>query len=352
LTSSLTIRIKRKMALVGAGAVGSVIGGYISKAGEDITLIDPWFQHVESIRRDGLLIDGTRGRHLVRARSLHTSEMPAVTDRFDLLFVSVKSYDTQSMVTFMKPYLKEDAWVISCQNGMNEGILVDVVGASRTIGCVITMGAEMVGPGSVRETGNRVAFIIGELDGRITPRIHELSEILGLCSDTRVTTNLYGERWSKLARNCMDNPLVVLTDWNARQLHEDARIRIIFQAIVGEIIQVAEAMGHKVEPILGIDVETWKKSALKEQPEVDKALLDEGRRLGERRFSLYDDLRRGRPIEIDHLTGYVVQQGRKLGVRIPVNEAVMVLVKDIELGKIASKPSNIDLLWERIPHRP
>ncbi len=350
MTSSLTTQIKRKMALVGAGAVGSVVGGYISKAGEDITLIDSWFQHVESIRRDGLLIDGTRGRHLVRARALHTSEMPAVTDRFDLLFVSVKSYDTQSMVTFMKPYLKEDAWVISCQNGMNECILVDLVGASRTVGCVITMGAEMVGPGSVRETGNRVAFIIGELDGRITPRIQKLAEILGICSDTRVTTNLYGERWSKLARNCMDNPLVVLTGWNARQLHEDARIRIIFQTIVGEIIQVAEAMGHKVEPILGIDVETWKKAAVLRQPEVDKALFDEGRRLGERRFSLYDDIRKGRPTEIDYLTGYVVKQGRKMGISVPVNEMIEMLVKDIEIGKIEAQPSNIDVLWKMIPH--
>jgi 2-dehydropantoate 2-reductase len=352
LASSLTIQTTRKMALVGAGAVGSVIGGYISKAHEDITLIDSWFEHIESIKRDGLLIDGTRGRHLVRVKSLHTSEIHAVTDRFDLLFVSVKSYDTQSMVTFMKPYLKEDAWVISCQNGMNEDLLANIVGPSCTIGCVITMGAEMVGPGSVRETGNRVAFITGELDGRITPRIQEIAKILRLCSETRITTNLYGERWSKLARNCMDNPLVVLTDWSAAQLHEDARIRIIFQAIVGEIIQVAEAMGHKMEPILGIDAETWKKSAIIQQPEVDKALLDEGRRLGDRRFSLYDDVKRGRPTEIDYLTGYVVNQGRKMRIAVPVNELIVMLVKDIQLGKVAAQPSNIDLLWERIPHRP
>jgi 2-dehydropantoate 2-reductase len=340
------------MALVGAGAVGSVIGGCISKAREDITIIDSWFEHVENIRRGGLLIDGTRGRHLVRVKSLHTSEMDGVTDRFDILFVSVKSYDTQSMVTFMQPYLREDAWVISCQNGMNEDLLVDIVGASRTIGCVVTMGSEMAGPGSVKETGNRVAFITGELDGRITPRIQEIAKILGLCSDTRITTNLYGERWSKLARNCMDNPLVVLTDWSAAQLHKDARIRIIFQAIVGEIIQVAEAMGHKVEPILGIGVETWKRSAIIQQPEVDKALFDEGRRLGDRRFSLYHDLKRGRPTEIDYLTGYVVKQGRKMGIPVPVNELVMMLVKDIELGRIEARPSNIDALWKMIPHRP
>jgi 2-dehydropantoate 2-reductase len=340
------------MALVGAGAVGSVIGGCISKAREDITIIDSWFEHVENIRRGGLLIDGTRGRHLVRVKSLHTSEMDGVTDRFDILFVSVKSYDTQSMVTFMQPYLREDAWVISCQNGMNEDLLVDIVGASRTIGCVVTMGSEMAGPGSVKETGNRVAFITGELDGRITPRIQEIAKILGLCSDTRITTNLYGERWSKLARNCMDNPLVVLTDWSAAQLHKNARIRIIFQAIVGEIIQVAEAMGHKVEPILGIGVETWKRSAIIQQPEVDKALFDEGRRLGDRRFSLYHDLKRGRPTEIDYLTGYVVKQGRKMGIPVPVNELVMMLVKDIELGRIEARPSNIDALWKMIPHRP
>ena len=338
------------MALVGAGAVGSVIGGYLSKAHEDITLVDSWFDHVERMRRDGLLIDGTRGRHLVRVKSLHTSEMHGVADRFDVLFVSVKSYDTQSMVTLMQPYLGEGAWVISCQNGMNEDLLVDLVGASRTIGCVVTMGAEMAGPGSVRETGNKVAFVTGELDGRITPRIQEIAKILGLCSDTRVTTTLYGERWSKLARNCMDNPLAVLTDWSAAQLHGDARIRIIFQAIVGEIIQVAEAMGHKVEPILGIDVETWKRSAMIQQPEVDKALLEEGPRLGDRRFSLYYDLKRGRPTEIDHLTGYVVKQGRKMGISVPVNELIMMLVKDIELGKIEAHPSNIDTLWKMVRH--
>ncbi|MFC1971293.1 ketopantoate reductase family protein [Chloroflexota bacterium] len=340
----------KRMAVAGAGAIGSVLGGYISKAGKDITLVDPWLEHVEAMRQHGLRIDGTRGEHLVKVKALHTSEIQQLEGTLDILFIAVKSYETERILTLMKPCLKGDAWVISCQNGMNEDVIAGVVGASNTMGCVVVMGAALTGPGCVTQTGDRTVLFIGEIDGQITPRIQELAEIIGLCGKTEITTNLPGVRWSKLALNCMSNPLAPLTGYTVQQLHEDTRVRHIFELIAAELIQVAEAMGHKVEPISGISAELWKKSAQGELPEVRESLLRQGRHLGNRQLSLAQDLAKGRPTEIDYLNGYVVSRGKELYISTPVNEAMTRLITELENGRIQPSPANIDILWHSITH--
>lgn len=339
----------KKMAVAGAGAVGSVLGGYISKAGEDITLIDPWLEHVQAMRQSGLRIDGARGEHLIKVKALHTDEIQQLEDKFDILFISVKSYDTERILAVMKPYLKRDAWVVSCQNGINEDVIATIVGRLHTVGCVVTMGAELREAGHVTEVGKKTAFAVGELDGQITPRIQEIAKIVGLCAETEVTTNLFGKRWAKLALNSMGNALAAITGYGAQQLHKDERVRRIFQFIAAETVQVAEALGYEVEPILGISAELWKKSAERQQLEIEDALVNLGRILGNRRLSLVQDLTRGRPTEIDYLNGYAARRGREVGIPTPINAAIVDLVKKLESGRLEAGPANIDILWKMIP---
>ena len=192
----------KKIAIIGTGAIGTLLGGYISMAGEDITLIGSyWRENIETMRQDGLKIDGCRGEHVVKVKAIHIDELDELGSKIDLLFITVKAYDTERILTLMKPYLKDDAWIVSCQNGIMESVIISTVGKSNTIGCSTTISATLWEPGHVTQTGTPgvLAFTIGELSGQITPRIKELARILELCGKTKITTNIWGELWSKLA---------------------------------------------------------------------------------------------------------------------------------------------------------
>ena len=337
----------KKMAIMGVGAIGSLLGGYISLAGEDITLIDPWWrEHIEAMRQRGLRIDGCRGEHLVRVKALHTDELSQLEGKLDILFIAVKSYDTERMLTLMKPYLKEDAWVVSCQNSINEDVIISIVGASRTIGCVVTLRGELWGPGHVTQTGrpDRLAFTVGELDGKITPRIREVARITNLCAESKITTNIWGDRWAKLAMNCMANSMAGITGYQSSDLFKNRPVYSFCHLIGAEVIQVAEALGYKVELIWGRSAEFWKRSAVSPSPEIDEAMLSLSRNLAVGRSSLLQDIIKGRPTEIDYLNGYLVKRGKEAGIPTPANEAALSLVKEIESGKLKPSPANIDIL--------
>ena len=203
----------KKMAIIGAGAIGSVLGGYLGKAGEDITLIDTsWREHIETIREHGLKISGSRGEFVVKVPALFIDELEQLDGKIDILFISVKSYDTVKVLQRIKPYLAENPWVVSCQNGINEDEIGTVVGRENTIGCVVTFNATLWEPRHATETPvSDIGFTIGELDGQITPRIEELAKILGLCYQTKISTDIWKPLWTKLADNSMTLPLAAIT---------------------------------------------------------------------------------------------------------------------------------------------
>src|SRR5438093_3014318 len=127
----------KKLAFMGAGAVGSYVGGHLSRAGEDVTLIDPWPDHVEAIKRDGLHLEGTQGEFLVHPRALHLHEAQSLhLAPVDVAFVCTKSYDTVWGATLISQYLAPGGFVVSLQNGMNEERIAGVVGWGRVIGVI------------------------------------------------------------------------------------------------------------------------------------------------------------------------------------------------------------------------
>src|SRR6185436_7490891 len=202
-----------RIAIIGSGAIGCVVGGMLTKAGRDVTLIDQWPEHVEKIKRQGLRLSGTCGDHVIPVKALHVHELQSVTTPFDAVFVSVKSYDTEWATALALPYLREpDGVVVDFQNGINDERVAAVAGKHRTLGCVITISAGMYEPGHAMRTDTaEMGFKIGEHDGRDTPRARELAELMNAVAESKVTSNLFGERWSKLAINCMANPLAGLT---------------------------------------------------------------------------------------------------------------------------------------------
>jgi 2-dehydropantoate 2-reductase len=336
-----------RIGIVGAGAIGSVIGGMLTRAGHDVTLIDQWPQHVETMRAQGLRLSGTCGDHVIKVRALHLHEAQTIEQPFDAVFVAVKSYDTEWATALGAAYLKRpDGVVVDFQNGVNDERVAAVAGRERTLGCVITIGAGMYEPGhATRTDAGSVGFKIGELDGRDTPRARELVRILNDVAGAKLTTNLFGERWSKLTVNCMANPLAGLSGLGSAEVRSEPAPRRIAIRIAAEVIRVGGACGHAVEPIYGIDARRFVDAVEgRGHAEVETEMAASARFLSGGRPSMLQDVMRRRRTEIDYLNGYVVAQGRRVGVPTPFNEAVVDLFHRHGVGALTPDPRNLEPL--------
>ena len=336
-----------RIGIMGAGAIGSVVGGMLTHAGHDVTLHDQWPAHVEAMKKDGLRLSGTCGDHVVPVKAIHLCEAQLITEPFDAIFLSVKGYDTEWATMFALRFLKEpDGVIVDFQNGVNDERVAAIAGRHRTLGCVITIGAGMYEPGAAMRTDfNNVGFKIGELDGEETERAHRLAEILSDVAPTKVTNNLFGERWSKLAVNCMANPIAGLSGYGSSECRTLPVPRQIAIQVAAEVIRVGRAAGYEVEPIFGIDAQRYVDAAEgRGLAEVEQEMGAGARNLAGGRPSLLQDVMRGRRTEIDHLNGYVVSEGKRLGVPTPVNEAIVREVHRHGVGTLKPDPKNLEPL--------
>jgi 2-dehydropantoate 2-reductase len=341
-----------RIGIIGAGAIGCVVGGLLTKAGHDVTLVDQWPEHIETMKQHGLRLSGTCGEHTIPVKALHIHELQGVATPFEAVFVSVKSYDTEWAAQMALAYLEQpDGVVVDFQNGVNDERVASVVGKARCLGCVITIGAGMYEPGhAMRTDSGSVGFKIGEHDGRDTPRAQALARVLNDVAGTKVTTNLWGERWSKLAVNCMANPLAGLSGLGSAEVRTAPIPRRIAIHVAAEVIQVGRAAGHEVEPIYGIDARRFVDAAQgKGWDAVEADMAASVKFLTGGRPSMLQDVMKGRRTEIDYLNGYVSQQGKRLGVPTPVNDAVVAAVRQHGVGTLKPDPKNLDPLLAALP---
>ena len=336
---------------MGAGAIGSVVGGRLTEAGQDVTLIDQWPAHVEAMRERGLRLSGTCGDRLVGVRAIHLCDAQAIQQPFEAIFLSVKGYDTEWAALFAARFLREpDGYMVVLQNGLNDERVARLVGAGRTLGCVITIRAGLYEPGHAERNDDApIGFTLGELDGTLTERLHNLVEVMNAVAPSRATANLAGERWSKLAVNCLANPLGGLSGYSTADVLTEAAPRAIAIQIAAEVIRVARAAGHEVEPIFGIIPQRYVDAAEgrgREQLEADLVAHGQGRPGG--RPSLLQDVLKGRRTEIEDLNGVVVAQGKRLSVPTPVNAAVVEEYRRHGAGRLAPDPRNLQPLLEQV----
>ena len=340
----------KRIAIIGAGAIGSVVGGFLTKAGRDVTLVDQWPEHIEAIKAKGLRLSGTVGDQVVPVKAIHIHELQAVREPFDAVFVAVKSYDTEWATAMALSCLKPDGVVVDFQNGVNDERVAALAGKHRTLGCVITISAGMYEPGHAMRTDTAsIGFKIGEHDGRDTPRARELVAIMNAVAGSQVTTNLFGERWSKLAINCMANPLAGLTGLGSLQVRTDPKVSAVGVHVGAEAIIVGRAVGYEVEPIYGIPtqryVDAYQGRGL---ARLLADIAEMARKRGGGQPSLLQDVLKRRRTEIDYLNGYVCDQGRKTGVKTPFNDAVVATIRALGVG-FTPDPKHLDPVIRMLP---
>jgi 2-dehydropantoate 2-reductase len=340
-----------RIAIIGAGAIGSVVGGLLTRAGHDVTLVDQWPEHVEAMKARGLRVGRPGGEEIVPVRALHVCELAQVTEPFGAVFIAVKAYDTEWATHLGVRYLDaREGVAVDFQNGVNDLRVAAIAGKERTLGCVILIGAGLYQPGhAMRTDAGRAGFKVGELDGADTPRARALVTLLNDVAPSALTTNLWGERWSKLTVNCMANPLAGLSGLGTAEVRLDPGARRLAVYLAAEAIQVGRALGHEIEPVWGIAAQRFVDAAAGHGlAQVEEELSRDARSRGTGRPSMLQDVMRGRRTEIDDLNGFVVAQGRRVGVATPFNAAIVRLFHERGIG-FAPAPAHLGPLLAMLP---
>lgn len=344
-----------KIAIVGAGALGGHVGAYLTREGYDITLIDPWPEHVEHMRARGLTLDGaTEPECFTQAvNAIHVTDLQKTAHGrlFDFAFVAMKSYDTVWATHMIRTYLTADGFCVSLQNGINEERMAGVVGWGKTVGCIAsTIAVELDAPGHIRRNvklggAERTIFSVGEVHGRITPRVEKIADMLSCVDSAEPTANLWGLRWSKLMVNCMRNPVSAATGRGGNANDRDEHTRKLAVRLAGEAGRIGVALGYelgpvyKIEPELLIAAEQGDHAAMAKCEET--LLANTAFRNDDQRPSMGQDILKGRRTEIDDLNGLVVEKAAELGLPAPANEGIAEVVRRVERGEIAASPESV-----------
>jgi 2-dehydropantoate 2-reductase len=241
---------------------------------------------------------------------------------------------------------KPDGVVVDFQNGVNDERVAAVAGRERCLGCVITIGAGMYEPGhAIRTDHGQIGFKIGEHDGKVTERAERIAKIMCDVAPTKVTTNLWGERWSKLSVNCMANGLAGLSGLGSAEVRTRDGVRRVAIHLAAETIKVGRARGHEVEPIWGITAQRFVDAAEgRAMADVERDMAERAKELAGGRPSLLQDVMRGRRTEVQYLNGYVSEQGRQVGIPTPFNDKVVELITSVPPGTLKPDPRNLEPL--------
>lgn len=359
----------------GAGAMGGSIGAWLHRAGVEVLFVDADRAHVAAIRERGLRITGPVDEFTVRAQAVTPEELAAGVPAgvvqtgvaveeeprgtpgrpgpawppppFHVVLLAVKAHHTRTAVEALAPHLAEDGCVVSVQNGLNERVIAEVVGESRTMGCFVNFGADVMEPGVVMR-GNRGAVVVGELDGAVTPRVQGIHELLRVFEpDAVLTDNIHGFLWGKLAYGALLFA-TALTDASIADVLASTRHRPVLVEMGREVVRATLARGIRPEPFNGFDPRAFHPDA---SDQVAHASLDElvafNRGSAKSHSGVWRDLAvRKRKTEVDAQIAPIAELAAATGVDTPLVRRLVELVHDVEEGRRAQGWETLDALGE------
>ena len=308
-----------KILIMGAGSIGSVTGGFLAKAGHSVALVGR-ADHMTAIERDGLYIDGIWGNHHVTGLGTATSCEPLRGETFELVILSVKSYDTKQAVEEASPLVAPDGLVVSFQNGLgNVETIAAAVGSERTLGGTVIFGGRTEEPGHVTVTVYAHEVQIGSPMRVVSRgRVEEVARLLSAASiPTLATDEMEKHIWGKILYNCALNPLSAILNATYGELGAEQATRKIMKAVVEEIFAVAQAHGVELSWMTPDEyLETFYGKLI---PPTERHYA-----------SMLEDLKRGGKTEIEALNGAVVRYGCEANVPCPVNEVLADIIRVME----------------------
>jgi 2-dehydropantoate 2-reductase len=302
-----------RICVLGAGAMGSAIGGLLSGTDADVVLVDTWREQVDAINTRGLMLhEGSS----VRTIKVRATADPAPIGPVDLVVVLVKSYDTEAAIERARPVIGKNTAVLSLQNGLgNEDTLMRLLGPERVLGGVTHSGGVLLGVGEVRFGGKEKNTYIGEMDGRLTPRVDDIAKLFNAAGlRTEATERIQDFIWNKLLVNVAVSALSAITGLPHGGMTAVPEVKACAFEAVAEAVRVALAAGIRLST--QDPAEVWETATRGLPPEHKSSMLK--------------DIEKKAATEIDTIAGAIVTCGRKHGVPTPVNRTLLACVHGIE----------------------
>lgn len=329
-------------AIYGAGSLGTVLGAYITKNGGQIDLINRNKAHVEALRERGAHITGTV-EMTVPVTAYTPDEM---SGKYDIILLMTKQLYNAEVVTVLKDYLADDGVIVTLQNGLPEPGIAEIVGSNRTVGCVVEWGATLSAPGECTLTSDpaSLSFHMGKMEGITDEKFGEVKALLELMCPVHEEPNLIGARWSKLLINATFSGLGTVVGGVFGDVSENKAAAKVAVRCMKECIDVGHAAGAEFAPVQGKNITAlfYYKNAIKRAfaTFLIPIAMKKHRAIEP---SMLQDLKKGKPCEIDAINGIVCEWGRKCGVKTPINDKIVEIIKKCESGELSPDAANIKL---------
>ncbi len=329
-------------AIYGAGSLGTVLGAYITKNGGQVDLINRNKAHVEILNTKGAKIIGTVDM-TVPVKAITPEQMEG---KYDVIVLLTKQLFNKDVVTMLKDFLSENGVIVTLQNGIPEPGIAEIVGANHTMGCAVEWGAALIEPGVCELTSapDSLSFHMGKLDGITDEQVKMVKDLLELMCPVYEEENLMGARWSKLLINATFSGLGTVVGGVFGDVSENKDAQKVAIRCMKECIDVGHATGTEFAPVQGKNIVGlfYYKGAIKRA--LGCMLLPiamKKHRLIEP--SMLQDLKKGKPCEIDAINGVVCEFGRKHNIPTPINDKIVEIIKKIQNGELKAEKANIRL---------
>lgn len=329
-----------KYAIYGAGSLGTVLGAFITKNGGTVDLINHNKAHVDALNANGAKITGTVDM-VVPVKAITPDQM---NKNYDVILLLTKQLKNANVVSVLKDYLSQKGVLVTMQNGLPEPEIAEIIGADRTMGCVVEWGATLVSPGVCQLTSqpDSLSFHMGKMAGITQEQFDMVKNFLELMCPVCEEKNLMGARWSKLLINATFSGLGTAIGGTFGDVVGDKKAKKIAVRCIKECIDVGRANGVEFAPVQGKNIaklfyykngfKRWFATllvpiAMKKHKNIEPSMLQ--------------DLKKGKPCEIDAINGVVCSFGKKAGVKTPINDRLVEIIKKIQNGEL--KPSKENL---------
>ena len=335
-----------KLCIFGTGSMGTILGAFLSRAGQEVDLVDSYTEHVEALNREGARVVGA-AEFSTPVRALSPDRMDS---GYDVVFLMTKQHDNRAVAVKLAEHLAPGGVVCTMQNGLPERALAEVLGADRVAGCALGWGATFRGPGVSELTSDpdALSFHLGS-EGVSAQKLEEVAGILRTMGEVRVEPNFTGARWSKLLINAALSGMSAVLGATFGEAVANPWSRVIVQRLIKECIDVAKAGGIRIEPVQGKDVARLFDYRGPVKRAFGFLLLPFAiRKHRALRASMLQDLEKGRLCEIDAINGAVCAEGRRLGVATPVNDRVVAIIRLIEAGERDPAWANLALFGRTV----
>lgn len=334
-----------RVAIYGAGAMGTLLGAYIAANGKQIDLITRNAKQVAALNEHGARIVGN-ANFTVNVNALTPDEMSGV---YDIIFLMTKQRENSKILATLRDFLADDGVICTLQNGLPEPSVIEAVGGKRCLGCAVAWGASTVSEGVAALTSKRkkMTFALGSMHGNAL-HINTVKEYLECAGKVTIEENFFGARWSKLALNAAFSPLSAVTGYTFGEVSRKKYTKELALKLLNEAFAVADECGVKLEPIQGHDIVAIFKCTGGFKKFIALRLLPFAMTGHKKLMSgMYVDLSQGKKCDVDFVNGVIQRLGNKFGVETPVTDAVIEMAHEIERGERSICPENATILLNK-----